>query len=113
MCDITDDVKIKIKEFRFKKYDSNAALIRKYQPNPGNPLDSCHKFPLIPIVISVKVDREKQIICLDEEIEVSSQTLTDQLTIILADQRERTHSNMPVALRCSRNCLANRCQRRE
>ncbi|XP_049788755.1 glia maturation factor beta [Schistocerca nitens] len=44
VCDIEDDVKEALKAFRFRKSDKNAALI-------------------------LKVDREKQKICIDEQLE--------------------------------------------
>ncbi|XP_048506880.1 glia maturation factor beta isoform X3 [Athalia rosae] len=47
VCDIEDDVKDELKKFRFRRNKSNAALI-------------------------LKVDREKQKICIDELLEVSS-----------------------------------------
>lgn len=44
VCDIQDDVKEALRKFRFRKHDNNSALI-------------------------LKVDREKQEICVDEELE--------------------------------------------
>ncbi|XP_044734225.1 glia maturation factor beta [Chrysoperla carnea] len=55
VCDIDDDVKERLKQFRFKKNNTNAALI-------------------------LKVDREKQRICVDEEIEdIKIDDLQEQL----------------------------------
>ncbi|KAJ9590783.1 hypothetical protein L9F63_016169 [Diploptera punctata] len=55
VCDIDDDVKEALKKFRFRKNDSNAALI-------------------------MKVDREKQKICVDELMEdVSLDDLRESL----------------------------------
>lgn len=55
MCDIDDDVKDALKKFRFRKNDTNAALI-------------------------MKVDREKQKICIDDLLEdVSVDDLRESL----------------------------------
>lgn len=55
VCDIDDDVKDALKKFRFRKNDTNAALI-------------------------MKVDREKQKICIDDLIEdVSVDDLRERL----------------------------------
>lgn len=55
VCDIQDDVKEALRKFRFRKHDNNSALI-------------------------LKVDREKQEICVDEELEsVEMEDLQDIL----------------------------------
>uniref|UniRef100_A0A1B6LI11 ADF-H domain-containing protein n=1 Tax=Graphocephala atropunctata TaxID=36148 RepID=A0A1B6LI11_9HEMI len=61
VCDIEDDVKDALKKFRFKKHENNSALV-------------------------LKVDREKQRICIDTLVE---DTCLDELRDILPEHQPR------------------------
>jgi len=61
VCDIEDDVKDALRKFRFRKHENNAALI-------------------------LKVDREKQKICIDSEVE---DTCLDELRDMLPEHQPR------------------------
>lgn len=61
VCDIHDNVKDAIKKFRFRKFDTNSALI-------------------------LKVDRQAQAICVDDEIDVSG---LDELQELLPSHEPR------------------------
>jgi hypothetical protein len=78
MCDIAQEVKDELRKFRFAKNNESSALICKLR----RAIRFCH-FKSIDKLLSVKVDREKQIIVIDEHIEdVSVEELQVSSTII-------------------------------
>lgn len=73
ICDIHDDVKKQLKEFRFSKNKDNAALIREF-------FDCFYKQKKLKLPFSVKIDREKQEVIVDELInDISVDELQEQL----------------------------------
>lgn len=77
MCDIAPEVKEELRKFRFAKNNESSALICEF----GRAAMFC-QFYLILKHFSVKVDREKQIIVIDEHLEdVSVEELQVNLEI--------------------------------
>lgn len=64
MCDIGQEVKDELRKFRFAKNNESSALICKL----GRVIEFS-RFLSIVVCFPVKVDREKQIILIDEHLE--------------------------------------------
>lgn len=84
LCDISDDVKEELRKFRFRKSTNSSALLRKMQCHLQWDLLIEKRNYLCNILnnfyVTVKVDREKQMVILDECIDdVSVDELREQL----------------------------------
>lgn len=71
MLDIKDDVKDALKEFRFRKSQKNTALICKLKFHYlQNFVHKVNGYQIYVFFFLVKVEKEKQKISVDEQIEV-------------------------------------------
>lgn len=72
MCDIKDDVKDALKEFRFRKNQNNAALLRKFLIEAEERYLCFNLLFDFRFLLTVKIDRAKKTVFVDELIEVHS-----------------------------------------
>lgn len=74
VCEVDEDLVKKLRDFRFRKETNNAAIISELKMHHAQSLP--YAYTLIQYIIShlvtVKIDKDKQLVILDEEHEVTT-----------------------------------------
>lgn len=65
VCDIDPELKEELRKFRFRKATNNAAIISNCFF-----VDLAHFHLIFVVCFTVKVDRERQMICIEDKLEV-------------------------------------------